>query len=297
MLETLSLAACLLLLPATATPPAPHADRRPAASRLLRDALAEAREHGHACEASLGQLLRAGRAAGRALGDDGFAATLDQVVLDARWRAVTDPAAAQARLTDDLRLAVEDLEFEPRMEADLPEGFPAPTPVRALELKSFPRYRLASAEMGGSRSSGAFWTLFGHIQRNDIPMTAPVETTYGAATDDLEESRMAFLYESTRQGAAGPAGAVEVLDVEPALAVSTGCRGSMTRTSIDAARQRLLDWIDARGDLEVAGPVRTMGYNSPMVPRERRYFEVQLPVRRAPRDAVQAACWDAHAAR
>ena len=35
------------------------------------------------------------------------------------------------------------------------------------------------------------------------------------------------------------------------------------------------------GEWVVAGPLRTMAYNSPMVRGDRRYFEVQLPVRRA----------------
>jgi len=59
--------------------------------------------------------------------------------VDARWRAVTDSALASERLEQDLRAALEDLDFRPAREAELPAGFPEPTPVREIELKRYPR--------------------------------------------------------------------------------------------------------------------------------------------------------------
>ena len=69
-----------------------------------------------------------------------------------------------------------DLAFEPIMEAPLPVGFPAPVPAGEIAVIEYPRYRLARAGMKGGQN-GTFFTLFRHIQSNDIPMTAPVEMT------------------------------------------------------------------------------------------------------------------------
>jgi hypothetical protein len=43
-----------------------------------------------------------------------------------------------------------------------------------------------------------------------------------------------------------------------------------------------LAWIDQKkGEYVSAGPMRIMGYNSPFVPRDRNFFEVQIPVKAA----------------
>ncbi len=253
-------------------------DPRESSSRLLRAALIEAEAHGHTCEPGFSDLVEAGRGASEELDGSSFGASLREIVQDARWRAVTDPDAAQVQLTQELERAADDLGFEPLIEADLPEGFPDPTPVREIQLKEYPRYRMVRAGMSGSRSDGAFWKLFRHIQQNEIAMTAPVETTYATVSDELNETRMAFLYGSPELGEAGHDGEVEVVDAKPSTVVSIGCRGAMTPDAIDEARDLLLRWVEERGDLEFAGEVRTMGYNSPMVATARRFFEVQIPV-------------------
>jgi hypothetical protein len=38
-------------------------------------------------------------------------------------------------------------------------------------------------------------------------------------------------------------------------------------------------WLAANPQWEVCGPMRSMGWNSPMVPDARRYWEIQLPIR------------------
>jgi len=156
--------------------------------------------------------------------------------------------------------------------------------VLEIELKQYPAYRMARAESHGL--GGGFWTLFRHIESHQIAMTAPVEMTYAGA-EAPREQRMAFLYGSRDLGETGTDGEVVVLDVEPAWVVSLGCRGRMTRSRVAEARTELERWIAANAAWEVAGPLRSMGYNSPMVPAARSAFEVQLPVRRV--DARDAA--------
>lgn len=268
-----------LLLTTAVLAPSGEADNlspRLIAATELRSQLAGLEGHDD-CAHRMPILVSAGDAAAAALGENAFADELRDLVYEARWRAIAKPGPAESRLERDLKIALTDLEFEPLIEADLPEGFPTPTPVREVELKTYPVYRIARADMKGGSDNGAFWQLFQHIKKNDIPMTAPVEMTYDESGDEID---MAFMYEYAAQGSAGPDGSVDVMNIEPMLVASLGCRGRSSDAAVEDAREQLTRWIASRADLEVAGPLRQFGYNSPMVPNSRRYFEVQIPVRK-----------------
>lgn len=247
------------------------ADRSLAAEQIQA---ALAKVEGRSSPEALSALVEAGRGSLEALQGSHAAEVLRSSLARAQESAADAPRAAD-RLRRDLASLASTLAFEPLIEAPLPEGFPAPTPLGEVELKTYPRYRLVQAEMNNGQSS--FWQLFSHIQRNDIAMTAPVETTY--ATDgSLRETRMAFLYESPDMGELGSDGTVEVIEKGGATVVSLGCRGYASQSAVANAAQRLEAWLGTRVDLRAAGPMRVMGYNSPMVPGDRRFFEVQLPV-------------------
>lgn len=208
---------------------------------------------------------------------------LIDAVADARWRAFVGAPDAAKELAETLDARRQDLLFQPFIEAELPVGFPAPTPVLEVELKSYPGYRLARTAMSGTRGNAAFWKLFAHIQSNEIAMTAPVEMTYDAQSRELAGLSMAFLYGNTAIGETGADGLVEVIDVEPQQVLSIGCRGRTSEGRIQAARRQLDEWLAEHADYVANGPLRAMGYNSPMVPDKRAYFEVQIPVRRVER--------------
>ena len=163
--------------------------------------------------------------------------------------------------------------FEPLMEASMPPGFPEPGPVGRVVVKKYPRYRAARAE-----GSNSFWTLFQHIKKNKVEMTAPVEMTMDA---DMRTRDMAFLYEGPKQGQAGRQGRVDVLDLEPITVLSIGMRGRRTSESLEMAKSALEEALKADGWSQ-AGDYRALGYNSPMVPNSRRFWELQVPVRRSP---------------
>lgn len=167
-------------------------------------------------------------------------------------------------------------EFKPIKEAEMPKGFPGYTPAGQIEVKQYPAYRKATAS-----GMGEFWKLFRHIKQNDVQMTAPVEMDYGdpLAAKSSERS-MSFLYERPDQGATGKQGSVVVVDVPAMTVVSIGCRGERTTVAIAEARDKLVKWLEEKkGDYIPAGPMRVMGYNSPFVPRDRNFFEVQIPVK------------------
>lgn len=172
--------------------------------------------------------------------------------------------------------SIDEANFQPVKEAELPQGFPTYTPVGKIELKQYPAYRRASAS-----GIAEFWMLFRHIQQNNVAMTAPVELDMGTAdAARMRQRSMSFLYERPDQGATGKQGFVEVNDVPAMQVLSIGCRGERTTASTEAARRRLLAWLDEhKRDYVVAGPLRIMGYNSPFLPAARQFYEVQIPVR------------------
>ena len=175
-----------------------------------------------------------------------------------------------------LRARAVDEEFKPIIEAEMPAGFPPYTPVRDVQIKQYPAYRKVQADASAGR---AFWTLFSHIKQNDIAMTSPVEMTY-SDRERPREGSMAFLYGSPDLGRSGKQESVEVIDVPPKSVVSTGVRGPRTAQSVAEARDRLYAWLEAnKADYYTDGPLRVMAYNSPFVPRNRNYFEVEIPIR------------------
>lgn len=208
------------------------------------------------------------------------ARTLDEARSKAA-KAKDDRQAARL-LRDALREVQATLSFEPYIEAPLPEGFPEPTPVGEIRIKRYPDYRLARTQMAGVES-GAFWTLFTHIKKKDIAMTAPVEMTYEVGKDKLQPQSMAFLYRSVKQGQTGKNEKVEVIDVPATMVLSFGMRGDVTEARLAEAKANLDTWLrNNSSEYEASGPLRVMGYNSPFVAASRRFTEVEIPVRRAP---------------
>ncbi len=171
------------------------------------------------------------------------------------------------------------LTFKPRVEAPVPAGFPAPSPVGVVEIKKLPVYRMAKVANSGLGGNN-FFTLFNHIKKNNIEMTAPVEMTMTEKNGKYTESSMAFLYQETTLGKVGPQGNVAVLDTTECTVVSVGMRGSPISENIESARRWLLEKIKTTPQaFEIAGELKVMGYNSPFMPEKLRYYEVQLPLK------------------
>ena len=157
-------------------------------------------------------------------------------------------------------------------EAPLPENWPAPGPYNEVAEKTYPSYRAAFTNGKGER--GAFWTLFLHIKKNDIPMTAPVEMPMVDDDGNLEQKGMAFLYQNGKVGSAGPDGTkVEVRDVPSSKALSYAWQGSDSNKNVAVAREALEAVIEDRG-LETKG-FRMLGYNGPGTPRDQKTWELQ----------------------
>ncbi len=262
------------------TVPSPRAR---AAAHLQRG-LALAGEGERTADERLALLVDVADRAADELGARRSARAVRDAAAAAGWRAYVGaaeaPRAAADVLARDLARLRDDLRFEPVREAELPRGFPEPTPVLEIRHKSYPAYRLARTSMRGPFGTAAFWRLFNHIDSNDIAMTAPVEMTYEDAGAGVDGVAMAFLYGAPEIGEPGARDGVEVVDVPAMETVAIGCRGWMTDARMAEMRRELEAWIDRRPEFEAAGPLRAMGYNSPRVPADRSYYEVEIPLRR-----------------
>ncbi len=171
------------------------------------------------------------------------------------------------------------LTFKPKVEAPVPAGFPAPSPVGVVEIKKLPVYRMAKVANSGLGGNN-FFTLFNHIKKNKIEMTAPVEMTMAEKNGKYTESSMAFLYQETTLGKVGPQGNIAVLDTTECMVASIGMRGSPSSENIESARRWLIEKIKSAPEAyEIAGELKVMGYNSPFMPEKLRYYEVQLPLK------------------
>jgi len=170
------------------------------------------------------------------------------------------------------------LTFKPKVEAPVPAGFPAPTPVGVVEIKKLPVYRMAKVNNTGGGNN--FFTLFNHIKKNNIEMTAPVEMTMAEKNGKYTESSMAFLYQETTLGKVGPQGNIAVIDTKECMVASIGMRGSPTAEAIESAKRWLIEKIKTAPEAyEIEGELKVMGYNSPFMPEKLRYYEVQLQLK------------------
>lgn len=157
-------------------------------------------------------------------------------------------------------------------EASLPKGWPMPGPYNEVTKKEYPVYRVAVTEAGGQTRS--FWTLFQHIQKNDIPMTAPVEMKMGEKDGDMEMTSMGFLYQDTSVGQLGADGEkVEVTDVPAMTVLSYAWMGPENSEAVAVAKEALTKAL-AEQKLTAEG-FRLLGYNGPSVPKAKRTYELQ----------------------
>jgi len=157
-------------------------------------------------------------------------------------------------------------------EAPLPAGWPQPGPYGQVSVKSYPAYRAAFTR--NSWQSFGFWTLFAHIQRQHIPMTAPVELSMKKSGDQMEMSAMAFLYRDGKVGALGADGKrVDVRDVPASKALSYTWQGPDSKANVAKARTAV-DAALAERKL-TAKAFRLLGYNGPGTPRAKRTWELQ----------------------
>jgi len=158
-------------------------------------------------------------------------------------------------------------------EAPLPKGWPKPGPYDQVSEKSYPSYRAAFTTE--NRENGAFGTLFSHLQKNNIPMTAPVEIAMAEGDGkNLRQTTLAFLYQDPGVGKTGADGAkIEVRDVPAMKTLSYTWQGDRNEANIAKAKSALEAALKDR-KIEAKG-FRLLGYNGPGIPEIKRTWELQ----------------------
>lgn len=184
---------------------------------------------------------------------------------------------------------------EPRTadsDAPLAEGFPDATKPGQIEVKTYPEYRSAVANLDkATMNSGnlMFFPLFNHIQKNNVEMTAPVINTF--KTPEMiktpgakGEVSMEFVYRTTSLGKTGKDNAmVEVVDHPKQTFVCAGFQGGdLSPDQMRDAMSTLNTWLDEhKSEWTADGSPRRLGYHGPMTPAAQRLWEVQIPIKPA----------------
>ena len=182
-------------------------------------------------------------------------------------------------------------------DAPLAEGWPKGTEPGMVEVKNYPAYRSAVARAKGASLGDddvLFYPLFNHITRSDIAMTSPVVSTY--APEMVRDSKgtgdvsMEFVYRSPDIGKAGRGvGAVKVEDHPASAFVCLGIQGEMNPEKMRLAVEALKSWLaEHKGEWVEDGPPRRLGYHAPMVRRDERLWEAQVPIKPASKPSPEA---------
>ena len=182
-------------------------------------------------------------------------------------------------------------------DAPMAEGWPRETPPGRIEVKDYPGYRSAVAR-GKGASLGAdnvlFFPLFRHITSSEIAMTTPVVSTYsdGLVKDakSTGEMSMEFVYRSPSMGQPGQGvGAVIIEDHPAASFACLGVQGDLDPDRMIRGVAVLRAWLgDRKGEWVEDGPPRRLGYHGPMTRKDERLWEVQIPIKPAPKPAPGA---------
>jgi hypothetical protein len=89
-------------------------------------------------------------------------------------------------------------------------------------------------------------------------------------------------------GPTGSDGRVTVVDTEPATFLSIGVRGAYGGATVERGLQTLNAWLGGQDEWVATGEVRALYYNGPYIPDDRKWAEVQVPVRPAAAPATVA---------
>lgn len=146
------------------------------------------------------------------------------------------------------------------------------------EMKTLPAGVILRARTDGGyfrENNGLFRKLFETIQRNQIPMTTPVEA-------GIQPGTMVFYLDpaSSKRGDLNLMDGVERKPVTERTVASIGIRGGYSRESFEKNQAKLREWLKVQSDWEAAGEAYAVYWNSPFVIWFLKRSEVHLPVRK-----------------
>jgi SOUL heme-binding protein len=178
-------------------------------------------------------------------------------------------------------------------EGPLPEGFPPPSEVGQIVEKCYPLCRTYSAE-----GSNAFMRCFTYLTKHKHEMTAPVIMDYKrrepsdkpkaiANFNAMDINRMHFVLERPVLDEPKNEGAVVVADMPTMRVLSIAFQGQLSADAREQVEKKLAAEIESRKNITVVGPYRLLGYNSPFVPKDKAFWEIQVPITDVKLDAAK----------
>jgi len=144
------------------------------------------------------------------------------------------------------------------------------------EIKTLPAGVILRARTDGEyfrENNGLFRKLFETIQKNQIPMTTPVEA-------GIQPGTMIFYLDpaSSKRKDLNLVGGVERKEVEKRTVASIGIRGGYSRESFEKNQTQLREWVRRQNDWEPAGEAYAVYWNSPLMIWFLKRSEVHLRV-------------------
>lgn len=172
-------------------------------------------------------------------------------------------------------------------EAPLPKGFPPPSEPGKVVEKTYPVIRSYS-----STGSGAFMKCFAYLSLKQHKMTAPVVMECQPNAGDAPPAprgampvpveRMHFLLEENSLDKPQEAGPVRVDDMPALRVLSLAFQGETTPAAVKQGQAEIEAQLKKMPTVRRAGEYRILGYNSPMLARNKNFWELQLPIEDAP---------------
>lgn len=150
------------------------------------------------------------------------------------------------------------------------------TEAGVCEIKTLPRgvgLKARSSKDYFSENNGLFRRLFEALQRNQVPMTTPVEA-------GMRPGTMVFYLDpksAERTDLVLPSG-VEKVVVEERVVASVGMRGGYSRESFAENSQKIREWVRGQPGWKVVGEPYAVYWNSPFMIWFLKRSEVHLPV-------------------
>jgi effector-binding domain-containing protein len=152
------------------------------------------------------------------------------------------------------------------------------TAAGVCEIKTLPAGVLLEARSEGDyfrENNGLFRRLFEAIQKNQVPMTTPVEAGVRPGT-------MVFYLDpkSAKRTDLVLQGGVRRREVEERLVASIGIRGGYSKDSFEENSKKLIDWVRSQPGWKVAGEPYAVYWNSPFMIWFLKRSEVHLPIQK-----------------
>jgi hypothetical protein len=117
----------------------------------------------------------------------------------------------------------------------------------------------------------------------DAPVLASDVKTENVPAVDINDAQwtMSFLYRYTDQADAGvdpEDKRVLVVDTTPVTVIAAGVAGSPNNRTVNKGVAALREFLANNPQYVPAGDIRGLFYNDPMVPENRKWAEIQIPV-------------------